>query len=91
MIDEFVRRGGNTLFSRQSNDRTIPVFKLARLSVDDIPLQRGGPVRGQRVEERQRIGKDCPKMLAPAMKITSSPAAPVVHRRTRRPHLFQTL
>ena len=65
MIDEFVRRGGNALFLRQSNDGAIPVLKLARLSVDDIPLQRGGPVRGQRVEERQRIGKDRPKMLAP--------------------------
>jgi hypothetical protein len=56
MIDEFMRRGGNALFSRQSSHGAVPVFELARLSVDDIPLQRSGPVRGQCVDKCHRVG-----------------------------------
>src|SRR5271166_229445 len=58
VIDKFVGRDRNAFLPCESDHGTVPVFKLARLPVADIPLHRGGSVCGHGVQNGHRVGDD---------------------------------
>ena len=58
IINGLVRRDRHTRFSRKTHYGAIPGFKLGRLAVDNVSLQRRRRVFGEAIEKRHRVGND---------------------------------
>jgi hypothetical protein len=75
IINGLVRRDRHTRFSRKTHYGAIPGFKLGRLAVDNVSLQRRRRVFGEAIEKRHRVGNDtCRQPLAALRRLRSPPA-----------------
>ena len=55
VIDELVRRDGDTLLLADADYSPVPIFELAGFAIANVPLHRGSSIGRRRIEDAHRV------------------------------------